>query len=229
MKLLIMVLSYTNPPYADLMQTQLGTWASILDIRFTDRILQLFYHGGYSGLEPKYYYDGTLELPCTDEYYKMAGKFKLALEFVNNNGWEYDLIFRTNSSSYVNKEELLKFAEKLPLEKCYAGWTFVDSEDFGGLCVSGAGIWLSRDCAEILMNEIDLEKEIEEDVYIGRILRKHGIEAIDDKSRVDIDSVRPYDEIPLNRFHYRFKGIHGDRLKDAENMRKIHQLIINNG
>lgn len=221
-KILIMVLSFDQPPYSDLMQAQLETWAAVPEFE----VKTLFYHGGSeNSIHHKIVQQNhkssahILQLPCTDSYYYMSHKFSLALEYVKD--WDYDIIFRTNSSSYVNKNRLLEFAETLPKEKLYAGWTFVDSEDFGGLCVSGAGIFLSRDTAEILREQINPEVEREEDVEIGRILRRNGITAIDDKSRYDVPS--QFYEIPLDRFHYRFKT--RDRTQDANSMRLIHDKI----
>lgn len=211
------------------MRTQQETFDSVE----VEGVRTVYYHGGGKVRRPivhtnmgefKSWY--RIELYCTDSYYFMSHKFKMALKFIEEDDEnDYDLIFRTNSSSYVNKKALVEFAQTLPTEKLYAGWTFKDSEDFGGDCVSGAGIFLSRDTAKILMEEIDPQKEIEEDVYCGRILRKHGITAIDDKSRIDytggiqqqlvIASLKPY--------HIRFKT--DSREQDIENMKIIHKLL----
>jgi len=224
--ILILVLSYNASPYKELMEAQQTTF----DSESINGIRTVYYHGGLHNegaidfsikrSTPHSTWE-RVEFSITDEYYRMGGKFKKALQYVDD--LDYDIIFRTNSSSYINKRLLKTVAETLPKERLYAGWTFIDSEDFGGLCVSGAGIFLSRDTAKILMNEIDPEKEIEEDVYIGRILRKHGIEAIDDKSRYDIPIIIPPD-IPLDRYHYRMKTT-ANRLADIGNMRAIHKLI----
>jgi hypothetical protein len=228
MNILIMVLTYTKPPYDSLLAAQYDTWDSV-DI---PGVQTIYYHGGLpeGGLNFSLVHHSSwiqwrkrIELQCTDEYYFMAAKFKKALEWTKQQKIEYDIIFRTNSSSYVNKEKLLKALSGFPKEKLYAGWTFEDLNDFSGLCVSGAGIFLSRDTADILRKEIDVNMEMEEDVYIGRILRKHGITAIDDKSRVDY----PADDSDLlNAYHIRFKR--NDRVQDARNMIDAHNKIINN-
>ncbi len=210
MRILTMVLSYGVSPFYELMKAQGETWAD------GDTV---FYLGSSAATDvaPR----STLVLTgATDSYYYMHGKFKKALEWIWNEEW--DMIFRTNSSSYVNIPKLNKFAQKLPKEKLYAGWTIEDSNDHGGLCVSGAGIWLSRDTAEILKNEIDPNTEMEEDVLCGRILRKNGITAIDDQSRVDYPYKPQYWD---KAYHVRFKT--EDRLRDAENMRHFHKKIIN--
>lgn len=225
-RILILVLSFNEEPFSTLMRTQQATFDSV-DV---DGVETMYYHGGgdpQNILTDKYsemVIGGSSwsqwAFKCTDAYYFMAAKFKKALEWIQYD--EYDYIFRTNSSSYVNKSALLEFAKTLPTEKLYAGWTMVDSEDHGGLVVSGAGIFMSKDVAEILRNNIDPQFEQEEDIYCGRILRKHGIVAIDDKSRYDVESNHDY--IPLDRYHYRFKT--GNRLIDAHNMRMLHNKIL---
>lgn len=221
MNILIMVLSFDQPPFDLLMRTQQETWDSLgHDIA---GIRTMYYHGGGKTEPYLWHYDGRLELPCTDDYYLMAHKFRLALDYAFEK-IEFDLIFRTNSSSYVNKKKLLERAELLPQEKLYAGWTFHDSNsEDKGMCVSGAGIWLSRDTADILRNDIDPHFEQEEDVYCGRLLRNRGIVAIDDKSRYDVPVIVP-NNIPTDRYHYRCKS--GSlREIDANNMRIIHEKI----
>ncbi len=209
-RILVMVLSYGISPFYELMKAQGETWAD------EDTV---FYLGSSTvrDVAPRSTLVYTGE---TDAYYYMHAKFKTALQFIWDEEW--DMIFRTNSSSYVNKGRLYEFANNLPEEKLYAGWTIEDSNDYNGLCVSGAGIWLSRDTAEILKNEIDPTFEMEEDVYIGRILRKNGITAIDDKSRIDYP--QEYQKDLSKAYHIRLKT--ENRIMDAENMRRIHKTII---
>ena len=220
MKILILVLSYNESPYKDLMKAQQQSWDSIK----TNRTETFYYYGGtdvITGIQRKGAAYSEFGFPITDEYYYMAGKFQMMLQYIFDLGLYYDFIFRTNSSSYINKEKLAEFAETLPKEKTYAGWTMEDTNFDGGLMVSGAGIWLSPDCATYLREEINPDEEIEEDVLIGRILRKNGITAIDDKSRVDVPSF--FSVVPLNKYHYRCKT--RDRMHDAANMRILHDKI----
>lgn len=237
-KVLIMVLSYNQPPFDELMRAQHETWDSV---EHPD-VKTVYYHGTKEPVDrPVVDWDkrttperGTweeLEFNCIDSYYYMAGKFKYALDYAfsdqakpYNLKFEWDFIFRTNSSSYVNKKRLVEFAATLPKENLYAGKTLVDLNDFSGIAISGAGIWLSRDTAEILQKEIDPEFEMEEDIYIGRILRKQGIVPIKDESRFDYpeDLVSKY-YYDADVYHIRFKT--GDRKKDADNMRLVHKTL----
>lgn len=224
MKLLILVLSYNVEPYAQLMETQKETWASNGDIP------TFFYYGNGGTSKPKLVYKGSagkttfldIQLDFHDEYYEMHWKFKLALDRLSKSGYKWDLMFRTNSSSYVNKLHLQHFADtNLPLEKCYAGYTVKDTNDDGGDCVSGAGIFLSKDCCEILRQKLPEGPACEEDVLIGRILRKEGITAIDDRSRIDYPQEIGKDI--TSTYHIRFKT--GDRVLDASNMKRVHKMI----
>lgn len=225
MKILIMVLSYKKSPYLELMRAQQQTFGSIKN----ENIDVLYYYGG----DPPFtctlssdgiHYGWEFGFPITDAYYYMAGKFKKALEYALASSKKYDLIFRTNSSSYIQYRALLKFSETLPKEKLYAGAEIKTNEGFS--IVSGAGFFLSPDTAKILLNEIDPEFEKEEDYYCGMILNKHGIEVIDDKSRIDVANYHSLECVPLDAYHYRIKS--NDRLRDAETMRLLHQKIIQN-
>lgn len=218
MKTLILVLSYNEPPYRELMQAQQATFDSIE----VEGITTVYYHGGsiggVSGVQTKGRTFIWLGFPCTDSYYYMAEKFKMCLDYVKD--WDYDIIFRTNSSSYVNKQRLKEFAATLPIEKLYAGWEIHGNAGYN-VC-SGAGFFLSRDTAAILRDKIDPTFEREEDVYCGQLLHDAGIKIINDQSRLDYpqqqwkDLKKPY--------HIRFKT--DDRIKDAENMKIVHQKII---
>lgn len=224
-----MVLSYNAPPFDLLMQTQQETWDSVN----VEGVKTVYYHGGVPESEmlhcsvtysnPRSSWK-RVALQCTDAYYYMGAKFKKSLDCVFDDRMElddFDIIFRTNSSSYVNKKKLIEFAEKLPKEKLYAGWEIKGNEGFN--IVSGAGIFMSRDVAEILRDEIDPNFEKEEDYYIGQILSQHNIPIIDDKSREDVNLfVGGYSK---EKYHFRFKGNHGNRQVDAENMVRVHQYL----
>lgn len=213
MKILILVLSCPDPPYDAFMNAQFETW----DNEKYQNVDVLNYDGVGSwnvneGIGMNY------SEQVSEDYFMMHWKLKKALETINLP--YYDFIFRTNSSSYINKERLYEFAKTFPKEKCYAGYSLE-----GKQAVSGAGIWLSPDMCEILKNEIPEGEQIEEDLLIGQILHvKHKIPIIDDRSRVDIPEVLDPDNTPLNAYHYRFKA-HLEREKDVENMYQLHKLL----
>jgi len=226
MKILILVLSYDKHPYDELMKAQIETWDSVHE----PGVEVMYYYGGLQNIAPSdlmvirnYHYSSRVVLNSTDSYYFMAGKFKSALEVIKSS--EFDIIFRTNSSSYVNKKQLVKFANTLPKTGLYSGWEIQGNAGYN--VVSGAGFFLSPDTAEILRLKIDPEFEREEDVYCAQLLHENGIKIIDDKSRVDVNVVN--NNTPLSAYHYRLKGTHGNRLIDVENMRLLHKKILSNG
>lgn len=221
MRILILVLSYTEPPYDALMKAQWETWGATGNnvdvVYYTGSGTIRSVKGNINGVPSTYQFYTDFQEPCSDEYFQMHWKLKRCLDSIQT--VPYDFVFRTNSSSYVNKEELLKFAETLPKEKCYAGWSLGEKE-----AVSGAGIWLSPDMVEILRNELPAGENIEEDILIGRILHgKHGIEIQDHKTRYDVGFAFDSWDIPDDAYHFRFKST--NRLKDVENMRRVHDIL----
>lgn len=223
-KILIMVLTFMEPPYDELYRSQISTWDSIPE----EDVHTLFYHGGAEEVKAdliRQHHKSTstlLQTTDTNEYYWMSAKLKTALRYGLMSNPTF--IYRTNSSSYINKKRLKEFAATLPTEKLYTGWTMIDSNYDGKECVSGAGILMSRDVAEILKEQIDPLEEREEDILVGRVLRKNGIVAVDDKTRYDVPEIVPED-MPTDRIHYRFK-CGASRSIDSANMRIAHQKII---
>lgn len=216
-KILIMVLSYNHPPFDALMKAQKQTWGLVASQ--DDDVIVIYYYGG--GFGDYRLHGNDLMVKAKDDYYYMAGKFKKALEFVHENLTGYDIMFRTNSSSYVNIDRLKERVKDMPSEGVYEGWEIETNEGFS--MVSGAGIFMTPDVAKILEKEIDPEFEKEEDYYIGQILHGHGIKVVDDKSRVDL----PQDIVndPLTAYHVRFKGGHS-READIENMLNFHTYLL---
>lgn len=203
-----------EPPYDTLLKTQRETWDSVE----VEGVRTVYYYGGGKG----WVNDKEFSADADDLYYRMHWKFALTLKELGD--LKDTLIFRTNSSSLAFKKNLVEYAQKLPKEGLYCGWGLEDSNYDGGMCISGSGIWLSYDCAEILKNTLNSELNCEEDVLIGRILRNSGIAPIDDKSRYDVPQIIPQD-FPVNRYHYLCKG-GGSRYLDAENMRKINNELV---
>ncbi len=220
MKILVLVGSSTIPPYDEFMKVQKETWATVKN----EHIETWFY---YADEQSKRLDFQTFTTKCNPDFNYSHWRFKLALDFVWK--WDWDIIFRCHSSSYVNVDMLYEAVKDLPTTGLYTG-RLVGGEGLGliewrnamvkQICVSGAGILLSRDVADILRNNLNEDEDLaEDDVLIGRLLQLHGIQrqelGID---RVDIESMADYS---LN-FHYRFRT--NDRQNDIENMRLVHLI-----
>jgi hypothetical protein len=191
MKILILVLSCLDKPFDLLMKRQQETWDSIPN----ENIKTIYYYGnggGFKKINENIFEYGA---ESSDEYEFMHWKFYLLLKEIINDDWDY--IFRTNSSSYVDKENLLKFAETLPKEKCYCGII----EQFYS---SGCGFFLSKDVANTLLNSnYSSDRQDFEDMYIGRVLMSCGIGVTPGATRADLDNGNFGN---LNTYHFRCKS-----------------------
>jgi hypothetical protein len=137
-----------------------------------------------------------------------------AIKFIMES-WNPDFIIRTNVSSYWNMTCLRTKLETLPLGGLYAG---VTGPAYGGLTgkfsktryVSGAGIVMSQDVADIIVNswkKFDLDYI--DDLSIGRTLAKIGVPT-QDLARVDVRHVSDVLSFPFeslqNSYHFRCKS-----------------------
>lgn len=211
MRILILVLSYKSFPFDKFMEAQQRTW----DSETNPSIDVIYYYGGNKGIIPCNP-PGNVELSvaCSDDYNMMHWKFKLALDQINYHN--YDLIFRTNSCSYIHKERLLEVAKSLPLNNCYAGYQ-------NGDYISGAGIFFSPDVLDILKAELTDTPHGAEDVLIGEILFNR-VPMINDNSRID-GEVSGFNK--FKGYHFRAKTSNDQlgRMNDVENLYKLHEVL----
>jgi len=211
MKILIMVQATHIPPFDKIIKGQKETWDSI-DVEGVDTI---YY---YSGNEFKQY-GKDLYVKCPQEANMNNYRFKLALDWIFDSNCAYDYIFRTNASSYVNKQKLKEYISTLPKTKVYNG-------KLGGGFASGCGFVLSTDLVNILRTIDDYPTD-SEDCLIGDYLERAGVHPTD-AARWD---VFPYNSSHDQRmknpylYHYRCKSDDLDRTKDVWAMKHIHNLL----
>ena len=147
-------------------------------------------------------------------------KTMLALETMQPRLKEFDYVLRTNLSSFYVFPRLLNFVKTLPKYRCYCGVQLYLPETHLGLInfVSGAGILLSRDLAQMLINEKDkifkINKDLPDDVLIGYFFQNAHI-ASRPAQRTDfptfIDWAIRKNQIPANSFHFRAKNNYNQR------------------
>lgn len=185
MKILIMVLSCLKPPYDRLEEAQRKTWDSI----------------EVEGVRTVYYYG--------EDFLMMHKPFKDALIKELDNDW--DFLFRTNSSSYVDKNLLVEYLKDTPKENTYIG-------NRESQC-SGAGFIISKDIARVLVPLIpdglagdNPNDPTHEDQFIQQELNKlYTIKAGD---RVEYN----FDTNKVRRcYHYRCKHENRDLTIDSFN------------
>ena len=211
-KVLVLVLSCRRPPYDALYDAQRRTWDSV----------------EIPGVLTHYYW-------C-DELATMPWRLKLALDEAD--ALPYDLIFRTNSSSYVDKRRLLSRALTLPITRCYQGINNLGR-------ASGAGVFLSRDATMVLRLHLqDRAYDEAEDTVVGDILQQRmwlgcapGAERVDYWPRpVHVETqwsasgaawnvTREATEADVrDAYHLRCKSDDGDREKDIAAMEIAHRV-----
>jgi len=211
MKILILVLSYTEWPFDKFMQLQ-----QLTDVPHND-VDVVYYYGGNKG-----WLGNELSVDCSDKYEMMHWKFKLALDAIDYK--EYDFIFRTNSCSYILKDGLIKEAYNLPKTKCYAGWLNGWPDNVGALpYISGAGIFFSPDVLDILRDELTEAEHGAEDVLIGQLLQGR-IEPTPVNIRIDagLNGFERFDS-----WHFRAKTSNDirDRTRDIDSLKRLHLIL----
>jgi len=175
MNVLIMVLSSKKAPYDAIEKAQRETWDSIK----------------VEGVTTYYYYG--------EDYDMMHWAFKKALDSCWRKKW--DVIFRTNSSTYVRKDKIKEWVEaNQPKSNLYGGVAL-------GTMVSGTGILMTRDVAKILRDNLDSHPTASEDCCIGTLLDKHGIQP----------------QIKLHREHFNFQA---DDIKEADYYRCKSEITM---
>jgi len=170
----ILVQSSFQSPYDIIMESQLRTWDSV----YNDNTITYYYFGGEYKIIPLK--NGSIKIltGTSDSYNMMHWKFKIALEEVYKNK-DWNFIFRTQTSSYINKRSLVEFSKFLPEEKCYCGMELENGY------ASGSGFFISRDVVEIIINDYKEDPQPFEDCYLGEVLSKKGIGITKGADRVD--------------------------------------------
>jgi hypothetical protein len=222
MKILILVLSYKdNDIYSKFHKTQKETWDSV-----NVSEIKTYYYFGNNNIDEIYDNEILLNIPDGVSLINYTNKMIKAFEMIK--GFNVDYIFRTSSSSYIDKKRLLKYIEDKPKNNFYSG--FIGTYNNINFA-SGSGFFLSKDLFNLILNNKDkLNYELYDDVSVGDFLKNINIEIINNKrydilnESLDIEKINNKEF--LEYFHYRFK-IMANRDIDIINMKKIYKLKEN--
>lgn len=166
MKLLILVQACNDTPFKEVNDCQMETW----DSEIVKDVKTIYYLGNNNNGGGFIENGGRLLCPCSEEYNMMHWRMKLACDYVWDMDW--DVMFRTNSSTYVRKDRIKDYVDRM--DKKVGVYSGVVS---GGM-VSGTGILMTRDVVEIIKDNMDNYPTDSEDCAIGTLLGKHGISKI---------------------------------------------------
>lgn len=165
MKVLILVMSCNVEPYPILVQKQRETWDSI----------------NHPNTETIYYYAGQtteligdrLILDTKEGQGYFYIKTMLAFKFLLKLDWDY--IFKTDNSSYINKDVLVDLLKHKSKRKYYGGHLYQTNYNKSDPFLWGEGIALSRDVVKMLVNDYDNSTVMRsgvEDVHMGIVLHE---------------------------------------------------------
>jgi hypothetical protein len=216
---LVLVLATRRPPFPELVDVAKRTWASV-DV---DEVGVLFYYGGGDRFALE---GGDLTVPVADDLPNVGRKTLACFEYVLER-MEFDLIFRTNCSTYIDLLNLQRYVkEHAEPTRFYAGkGASVDGIDFA----TGTGIFLSRDLVGLLVEEqASWDHTYLDDVAIAKVLRAHAIERRY-APRVMYTRVRDARRVDTSEFHFRCKTAateSASRAGDVEIMARIHDAFV---
>jgi hypothetical protein len=141
---------------------------------------------------------------------------------------DFDLIYFTTASSYVNVRVLVDALGELPRTGLYAGTVHQDAIS-GTHFASGASRVISRDVvAAVLNNRRGYRNDVMEDVGLGRLIADLGfpltaLPSINISSPEALASVT--DEQIHSNFHFRMTSGHPGNRQDAPLMLALHERI----
>ena len=211
MKILILCLShFDGGVYTKFYKTQKSSWDSIE----VEDVKTFFYIGNQTenSIENDVIKTTVSEslLNCG---YKTLEAFKLIRDF------DYDFIFRTNSSSYVDKLLLKDYLSDKPKQKYYSG---VVGNHYGITFSSGCGYIITKDLVNLVLDNENLWNHgLIDDVAISFLLKNFGINPTP-APRFDILNLD--NTTPLHFYHYRLKC--HDRNLDCERMLNLHKMKL---
>lgn len=149
MKVLILVQAFKNGPYVEVTDLQKKTWDSVK----SEDTRTIFYMADFN---TETHFEGN-NLYIREVPYTPYGYIHFLKALIQCLKFEWDFVFKTNTNTYVDKNELVKLAGTLPKEKYVAGHPYwkqfgedqKDSNDPTQLdeFVWGDGYILSRDVA----------------------------------------------------------------------------------
>ena len=198
-KILILVLASNTYPSLRNEKAIKKTWAK----KDTENINIIFYKSG----KHTSFKNNDLTVVAGRKTTDIGLKTIKAFEWASKN-MEFDYIFRTNTSSYVNIPELQKNIKTLDDDKnyIYSGIKmFLPKNEFRKKIdfISGAGILFNKNTINlILRNKDEFDRNEMDDVALGKLLQNHKVVPTSG-TRFDIKGNITKQELSDNYYHYR--------------------------
>lgn len=213
MRILVLVLAARAWPYPILIRTIKRTWASV----DADDVSTVFYYGGRRLQSRRQ----DLYLPVDDTL--PAGSKTIACFAHVLGSHDFDLVFRTNCSSYVDLPNLAEFVRRhARAERFYCGHIGMSGElPFA----SGAGYFLSRDLVQLVVDrQEEWDHGLLDDVALAALLRREGVGPTP-APRVEYRSSRDVGTVDVSQFLFRCRTESPWRMGDVRILIKVHQAF----
>jgi hypothetical protein len=223
MKIIILILSLEdNNKYTDLENCVRRTWAK----NNNENITFLYYYGN----SDKFNFIGDkIYTKYTESLYNIGFKTLDSFDYIYKN-MDFDYLFRTNTSSYININKMIEYLKEKPRQNYYSARINVEKNGikFG----SGSGYFLSKDLIKfVLDNKSKWNHNLIDDVALGDLLLGKGFELFQNP-RLDIDDItednlfynlKPIDVNLLDiNFHFRCKSKDPNRQIDISIIEYLH-------
>ena len=217
MKLIICVIANDSPEYNKLYQGVKNTWGGVT----VDGIKIIYVYGGGKNTDIRLVGDKLfVDVNETLENigYKTISMFEYLLKH-----FEFEYIYRTNLSSYLVQDKLLKYLDNKPREKFYNA---VSIPFYPAKFGSGAGYFLSKDVVKTIVDLQDSwDHTLLDDVALGKFIAQNTDIPLTDASRIDYtDSKDVPDYIDPKIYHFRCKTTTGDRNDDVKIFKRLHSI-----
>jgi len=222
------VLSSNTYPSKRNKKTQKATWAN----KKIDDVDIIFYESGTTNNLK----NDELTVNAGSKTNEIGYKNYQAFKWVSEN-CEFDYIFRTNTSSYVNQKILFDYINSLSInthEHLYSGIIYNLKKSTTGEIIkfaSGSGILFNKNTVSSLLNNFDKYDHNEwEDVAIGKVLNKLNIFP-SEGLRFDIEGNIFKTKTDLNYYHYRCRidnHYNYPRFLERYVLKELHRRIVKN-
>lgn len=229
-KLIVSIPSIKSEEYINLENACKQTW-----LKYNNQNIE---HLFYFGSNEDKFKDNELYVKCHNqssktESNKFVGQHPIIIEktikmfeFALKN-YNFEFMFRTNLSSYVDLNFFLEYIDKIESKNCYTGYI---GEHENIAFASGAGILLTRDMVELLVIKQDMiDYTLIDDVAFAKFFRELNI----------FPKPLPRFTFPMhtnqdnyffskvknsNHFHFRVKTNDPTRKNDCVRLKSIHNL-----
>jgi hypothetical protein len=228
-KLIVSIPSIKSEDYINLENACKQTW---LNYNNQD-VKHLFYYGSN---EDKFK-ENELYVKCNNqtsktESNKFVGQHPIIIEktikmfeFALKN-YNFEFMFRTNLSSYLDLNLLLKYIDKIESRNCYMGYIGYHEQI---VFASGAGILLSRDMVDLLVNKQNMiDQNLIDDVAFAKLfydlkINPKPLPRFTFPMCTNQDN-QFFSQIKQSKhFHFRVKTNDSTRKNDCERLRLIHK------